>query len=562
MKKTTLNLLLLLLFTVSIHAQTTYTFTGAAGAYWEDTGNWSPSYPGTNINAGDTVIINDIVIANNLITNYGSIEINSVFQVYDFTNHGSILQGGINDGALATYANFTNTTSGIINVTNFNYYGSTINNYGDITCFYGLAEEATINNDGTYRNTGVLYVDLSTFTNNGTLTGVNTEHTSNFSNAGILSPGNSPGTYTFSNDYTHEATATLITELESTTSYDKVFSNGNVTLGGTLDVILLNGFTPSVGDSFTIVTASSISGTFDTLNLPAGYEWSVSYTTTEVILGVTGLTQTFTSLFDAYSASQMVGFSEGIYNFNVNGNLFSSYVDSEGFVLVASADLSEVNDTSGYTQVSSMTLQSDDILSQAIVAALSPTELKLNSSSGVAINRTTTNQTMLTRFSNYEILSRTPGDVALWSGTGGAINFNNNVSAASLNMIIWHSSGASNNLHWFPNTNPEGSLQGDGFSVSANDTEMNLWTRSTSNPTLSTIDFDLANISLYPNPAKNVITINGLHTEENYTIYNTLGQEVKKGSVTNNTKMDIQNLNIGLYFLKFEKGETIKFLKE
>ncbi|MBU2940788.1 T9SS type A sorting domain-containing protein [Lacinutrix sp. C3R15] len=625
-------LFVVFLFTIfQINAQTTYTYSGSGD--WSNTANWSPSYPGTTINPGDTVVIIDSHITfDTAITNSGTVNVGAdsyIDNIAHFTNSGTLnmdgnffsyygtvanletgtiiltgqtssfefRSGSINSGTITATSNDSSilfydsssnsgtitsngwirlrvsstnsgtiTSNGNLNIGVVTNTG-TINNNGTaavILYSFTFTNNGIFNNTGTFNNTGIfennsVFDNTGTFVNSGTLTGVNTQHTSNFSNPGILSPGNSPGTYTFNNDYTHEATATLLTELESTSNYDKVFSGGNVTLNGTLDVSLLNGFTPSVGDSFTILTANSISGTFDTVNLPSGYDWNVSYTDTEVILRVT---QTFTSLFEAYSASQTEGFSAGIYNFNVNGNLFSSYVDDEGFVLVASADLSEENDTSGYTQVSVMTLQSDDILSQTIVAALSPTELKLNSSSGVAINRTTTNQTMLTRFSNYEILSRVPGDGALWSGTGGAINFNNNVSAASLNMIIWHSSGASNNLHWFPNTNPEGSLQADGFSVSANDTEMNLWTRSTTNPTLSTIDFNLGEVNLYPNPANNSITISGLQNKENYTIYNTLGQEVKKGIALNNSKIDVQNLNNGLYFIKFGNRVTLKFTKK
>ena len=620
MKKTTLHLLLLLLFTVTIHAQTTYTYSGSGD--WSNTANWSPSYPGTIINAGDTVVITSGITIDETITNDGTLEfsdfvnnpgtitnngtlnisqpvnytgsiintttgtINTTGNIHihnnitnngtfinngnihlayfvnldgsgtvtnnetlsldgniassatleftnsgifnisivnfnsniqlintstgtinttgsvdincDFTNNGTLTNDGtlwifgdidgsgafVNNGTLdfeghtdynnsLTYTNngiinlnglidgpdtlinlgtlninggeialatFTNTATGTITTTGNSYWRADLTNDGTITNYgtlraidcdfngsgyltndgilelpnmniganltitnlltgdyitsgvthnysYNFTNEGTltvlngtfesvhctnngtitVNNSGTYKNTSQLF-NTGTLNNNGTLTGVNTDHTGNFSNSGILSPGNSSGTYTFSNDYTHETTATLLTELESTTSYDKVYSYGNANLNGTLNVSLLNGFTPSVGDSFTILTASNITGTFDTVNLPAGYDWNVSYTATEVILEVAN--------------------------------------------------------------------------------------------------------------------------------------------------------------------------------------------------TLSTLDFELIDISLYPNPASNFITISGLQTEENYTIYNTLGQEVKNGSVTNNAKIDIQNLNTGLYFLKFENDTTIKFLKE
>ncbi|GAF69308.1 unnamed protein product, partial [marine sediment metagenome] len=69
---------------------------------------------------------------------------------------------------------------------------------------------------------------------------------------------------------------TLEIELGGTTpgsGYDQlnhILGAGIADLGGTLDVVLLGGFDPSVGDSFDIITAvGSIIDEFDTINLPA-----------------------------------------------------------------------------------------------------------------------------------------------------------------------------------------------------------------------------------------------------------------------------------------------------
>jgi hypothetical protein len=64
--------------------------------------------------------------------------------------------------------------------------------------------------------------------------------------------------------------------------------NGAATLGGTLNVSLINGFMPSIGDSFTILTHQSGSGTFDTVNLPAlaAGTWEITYNATSVVLTV------------------------------------------------------------------------------------------------------------------------------------------------------------------------------------------------------------------------------------------------------------------------------------
>uniref|UniRef100_UPI0026146BB9 hypothetical protein n=1 Tax=uncultured Kordia sp. TaxID=507699 RepID=UPI0026146BB9 len=164
-----------------------------------------------------------------------------------------------------------------------------------------LINDGTIINTGIYTNSGAL-VNNGTFTNNsifdnsgtfsnpGTLSGINTSHTQDFTNAGTLSPGNSPGTYTFNNNYSAQTTANLQIELENATTFDIVTVTGTAAINGTLEVTLLDNYSPIVGDTFTILTAGNISGTFDTINLPAGYNWDVRYTATEVILEIIPIT--------------------------------------------------------------------------------------------------------------------------------------------------------------------------------------------------------------------------------------------------------------------------------
>jgi hypothetical protein len=81
--------------------------------------------------------------------------------------------------------------------------------------------------------------------------------------------------------------------------------------------------------------------------------------------------------------------------------------------------------------------------------------------------------------------------------------------------------------------------------------------------TLSTNEFELENnIKLFPNPSSELIQISGLKENENYRIYNISGSEIKNGIVSNNEQIDIRNFSNGLYFLKFDNGNTIKFIKK
>ncbi|MBU2939638.1 T9SS type A sorting domain-containing protein [Lacinutrix sp. C3R15] len=81
--------------------------------------------------------------------------------------------------------------------------------------------------------------------------------------------------------------------------------------------------------------------------------------------------------------------------------------------------------------------------------------------------------------------------------------------------------------------------------------------------TLSINTFDLqSKIKLYPNPSINYLQVSGLTKTEYYRLFNVLGAEVNNGRVSNNGKIDTSNLTNGLYFLKFENGNTFKFIKE
>jgi len=75
------------------------------------------------------------------------------------------------------------------------------------------------------------------------------------------------------------------------------------------------------------------------------------------------------------------------------------------------------------------------------------------------------------------------------------------------------------------------------------------------------IDFK-AKIKTYPNPSTNYISLSGLAESQNYTIYNMQGKQVLRGTVTNDHKIEVKFLTKGMYLLKLENFEIIKFIKE
>lgn len=94
-------------------------------------------------------------------------------------------------------------------------------------------------------------------------------------------------------DFANLTEATLAIDLAGVTAgveYDQLTADRHAFLAGTLEVSLAGNFTPTVGNTFTILTAADgLFGQFENLVLPSGFQWGVSYSATSVILEVAGL---------------------------------------------------------------------------------------------------------------------------------------------------------------------------------------------------------------------------------------------------------------------------------
>jgi uncharacterized protein with beta-barrel porin domain len=143
----------------------------------------------------------------------------------------------------------------------------------------------------------VLQVDGSiisnTFVNRGsTLAGTGTIN-GNVSNNGGVSPGSAgaPGTLTVVGNYTQAQYATLMIQIAgaNTGEFSVLDVLGTANLSGQLDPVLLNGFVPTIGQSFTFLNYGAVNGTLFMFNpnidnLPE--HWDVSYFPTYAILTV------------------------------------------------------------------------------------------------------------------------------------------------------------------------------------------------------------------------------------------------------------------------------------
>ena len=175
-----------------------------------------------------------------------------------FTNHGNFYKNTV---ATTTTMNVGFVNDGLVQV-----------NAGSLVFPLGMdnGDNTTINlNGGTLDPGKTLNLESGdSLIGSGTLA-------ANLVNGGMVSPGNSAGIITVDADYTQGVDGILEIELGKTTAgtgYDQLIVTGTATMNGTLNVSLLPGFTPQVGNTFFIIDysgeGSSGAGTFDTINLP------------------------------------------------------------------------------------------------------------------------------------------------------------------------------------------------------------------------------------------------------------------------------------------------------
>jgi hypothetical protein len=96
------------------------------------------------------------------------------------------------------------------------------------------------------------------------------------------------------------------------TEYDHIEVVGHLSLGGTLDVLLINGFTPGAGNTFNLFDWTTRSGNFAVVHLPAldaALAWNASNLYTEGVLEV-GLSGDFNH-DDVIDAADYVAWRKG-----------------------------------------------------------------------------------------------------------------------------------------------------------------------------------------------------------------------------------------------------------
>ncbi|MBA3482633.1 MAG: autotransporter-associated beta strand repeat-containing protein, partial [Pirellulales bacterium] len=190
-------------------------------------------------------------------------------------NTGTVVSGNITDAggyAAGVGGKLTKVGTGTLTLSGANAYtGLTTVNEGTLIINGSIAGHAVVKNGGTLKGTGSM----------GTPT---------VEMGGVFAPGTSPGTITVGG-LNLLSGSTLEYELGATTR-DRIVvtNNGNVTLGGVLNLSLLDGFNPPLGQAFTLFEGAvgTITGTFSAVNAPTfnGHTLNVLYGANQVTLQV------------------------------------------------------------------------------------------------------------------------------------------------------------------------------------------------------------------------------------------------------------------------------------
>lgn len=214
----------------------------------------------------------------------GTIEFNGVLNNATgglITGNGNLIanSGLTNSGTMA----FSSTANIDGDVTN-NANGKIISAGGTTTFWDDVVNQGEIRtSSGSF---SVFYGSLS---GSGSFTGPGTVLIE-----GDLKPGNSPTISSFGGNLTFSSGSTLEIELagilaNSPTEFDQLHVAGTLSLGGALNVVLLDGFAPRAGNTFDIMDFGTLVGQFDTINLPTlgnGLSWDTSSLYTQGSIGV------------------------------------------------------------------------------------------------------------------------------------------------------------------------------------------------------------------------------------------------------------------------------------
>lgn len=245
---------------------------------------------GTTLTGGTYEVTdsNQIYLPGNIITNAANIILSGPNPTF-----GAIAPFAINSGSFTLQNGATFTTVGDLSNSGTMLVGPAV----------GANSASSLTITGNYnQTTGLTQIDGTlTLANGGSLNlsggilkGTGTIIGPILNTGGTLAPGDSPGQLTLTGNYSQSSSSTLDVLLGGYTpgtNFSLLSITGSATLAGIMEVDLINGFTPKIGDQFTFLTTTQgITGGFDTLASNNGlFTYTVDYDGGNVEITVTSV---------------------------------------------------------------------------------------------------------------------------------------------------------------------------------------------------------------------------------------------------------------------------------
>ena len=184
------------------------------------------------------------------------------------------------DGSISS----TSSTAGISKVGAGSLVLSGSNNYTGST----TVDEGSLMVNGTHTGAGLYNIGSSA-----TLGGTGTILSPAIANSGTIAPGTESATGALSaTNAVFSNQSNLVIEIASATDFDQLLLSGvmSVQSGTTLELVLVGGYVPAVGDQFNILDFGSFNGEFDTLSMPGlpDGSWNFSQLNTQGIVSIVG----------------------------------------------------------------------------------------------------------------------------------------------------------------------------------------------------------------------------------------------------------------------------------
>ncbi len=335
---------------IEVVVKINYTYSGTGA--WTDEANWSPSYPGITTSEFENITLD----RGSNVTFIESLTLGGEVIVYDTFEEGSGAPTNAKLTINGTLENFGTITTRSIEFIN----NGTFENR-DTAFLSDFANYGTTENRGNW--SGLFFRDFGTLIEASTnvfrgnfnvnnLYGTNVSHQNDFGLEETLDPGNGfeqTGIYTFDKDFSMASIfARYHVDIIGDSDNDLVVVNGNANLngGGGLRIRVGNDYDPPVGTTFTILTANSITGTFEIDGNPASgdldpsKEFQINYEANRVMLevvekqtlSITGITEKDTKIAvypnpasDDITISNIID-SQTVSIYSYSGKLIKEYM--------------------------------------------------------------------------------------------------------------------------------------------------------------------------------------------------------------------------------------------